>query len=505
MHPVIEVQQSYGLDHPSSLFSYALLGIAGGLVSIAFTDALLKLRLAFRKTTTVPAWAQPAVGGLVPGVLAVVVLQFLGATGVTGGGYETLGKALAGELGIKVLLALGLVKLIATAFSYSSGGAGGIFAPSLFIGAMLGGALGYLDVAMFGHEERQLGAFALVGMGDVFAGVVRAPITSVLIIFEMTGGYGLVLPLMLANTTSYVLARRFRPTPIYEALLEQDGITLPHASRQLHPLEQLTVRASMTGEVLSVSTSDTAGNAREALAGRNFELVPALRPDGVIAGVISLGKLRHAAPETRLAELVLPAATILADVPLTRAVVMMNDAKTRQLVVLDEATGSRLVGILSLSDLVRAHARVASTGAHARVTTLAGLSVVRAGELAREAPVIEGAATMQELLVSLGSSPSGAVVVRIKDRADGVVLLEHVREFLTDEELQQMLLAADLARPLPVVSAEATLAELVAACATEDVPAVLLSGATEGEPARLVTRASLGAVLLDWYASEARA
>ncbi|MBP9106823.1 MAG: chloride channel protein, partial [Gemmatimonadaceae bacterium] len=135
-----------------------------------------------------------------------------------------------GQLGVRVLLALCVVKLVATVFSYSSGGAGGIFAPSLFIGAMLGGAAGHLDVYLLGHDARQVGAFALVGMGAVFAGVVRAPITSVLIIFEMTGGYGLVLPLMLANMTSYILARRMRPVPIYDALLAQDGIVLPHAS-----------------------------------------------------------------------------------------------------------------------------------------------------------------------------------------------------------------------------------------------------------------------------------
>jgi hypothetical protein len=93
---------------------------------------------------------------------------------------------------------------------------------------MLGGAVGHLDVLALGHEQRQLGAFALVGMGAVFAGVIRAPITSVLIIFEMTGGYGLVLPLMIANSTAYMLARRLRPVPIYEALLAQDGVHLPH-------------------------------------------------------------------------------------------------------------------------------------------------------------------------------------------------------------------------------------------------------------------------------------
>ncbi len=228
VHPVIEVAQAYGLDHLSSLLCYALLGVAAGAVSVGFTDALLGVRLWFRRRRLLPRWAHPAVGGLVTGVIAVLVLYFLGTTGITGGGYQALGHALGGSLELRVLLALGAAKLVATVLSYSSGGAGGIFAPSLFVGAMLGGAFGYLDVAALGHEQSQLGAFALVGMGAVFAGVIRAPITSVLIIFEMTGGYGLVLPLMLANMTAYALARRWRATPIYEALLEQDGIHLPH-------------------------------------------------------------------------------------------------------------------------------------------------------------------------------------------------------------------------------------------------------------------------------------
>jgi len=113
-------------------------------------------------------------------------------------------------------------------FSYSSGGVGGIFAPALFIGAMLGGAVGYVDVAVFHHPAEEIGSFAVVGMGAVFAGIIRAPMTSVLIIFEMTGGYGLVLPLMVANMSAYALARHWRRTPIYEALLLQDGVLLPH-------------------------------------------------------------------------------------------------------------------------------------------------------------------------------------------------------------------------------------------------------------------------------------
>ena len=119
-----------------------------------------------------------------------------------------------------------VLKLAATVTSYSSGGSGGIFAPALFMGGMLGGAVGYLDVTVFHHSADSIGAFAVVGMGAVFAGIVRAPMTSILIIFEMTGGYGLVLPLMIANMSAFALARHWRHTPVYEALLEQDGIYL---------------------------------------------------------------------------------------------------------------------------------------------------------------------------------------------------------------------------------------------------------------------------------------
>jgi chloride channel protein, CIC family len=112
--------------------------------------------------------------------------------------------------------------------SYSSGGVGGIFAPALFIGGTLGGAVGYLDVAVFHHSPEVIGGFALVGMGATFAGIIRAPMTSVLIIFEMTGSYGLILPLMIANMSAYALTRHWRQLSVYEALLAQDGVVLPH-------------------------------------------------------------------------------------------------------------------------------------------------------------------------------------------------------------------------------------------------------------------------------------
>jgi CIC family chloride channel protein len=227
-HPVLEVLRSYSLTSASSLLWYAVLGCLAAFVSVVFTDSLLGLRAWFKQLSNIPKWLHPAMGGAVTGTLAVVGLRWLRTGGIAGGGYSTLGKALMGSLPLKVLLGLCVLKLVATVFSYSSGGVGGIFAPALFIGAMLGGAVGYVDVAVFHHPVDEIGSFAVVGMGAVFAGIIRAPMTSVLIIFEMTGGYGLVLPLMVANMSAYALARHYRRTPIYEALLLQDGVELPH-------------------------------------------------------------------------------------------------------------------------------------------------------------------------------------------------------------------------------------------------------------------------------------
>jgi len=234
-NPVFHVKRAYTLGNASSLLWYALLGLLAALVSVTFTDSLLWLRAQFKKLDEVPKWVQPAIGGLAVGCMAVLALQLFHLNGIAGDPYKTLTLALTGTLPVMCMVAFCVLKLASTVCSYSSGGSGGIFAPALFMGAMLGGSVGYLDVMVFHHSNDAIGAFAVVGMGAVFAGIVRAPMTSILIVFEMTGGYGLVLPLMIANMSAFALARHWRKTPIYEALLAQDGISLPHATTPLDP------------------------------------------------------------------------------------------------------------------------------------------------------------------------------------------------------------------------------------------------------------------------------
>ena len=241
--PVFHVQRTYALGNASSLVWYALLGLLAALVSVAFTDSLLALRGWFKRLERVPKWVQPAIGGLATGGLAVVALELFHLNGIAGDPYKTLTLALTGTLPLACMAALCVLKLAATVCSYSSGGAGGIFAPALFMGGMLGGAVGYLDVTVFHHSTDAIGAFAVVGMGAVFAGIVRAPMTSVLIIFEMTGGYGLVLPLMIANMSAFALARHWRHVSIYDALLAQDGIDLEEQASPIDPQDSAEIPA----------------------------------------------------------------------------------------------------------------------------------------------------------------------------------------------------------------------------------------------------------------------
>ena len=213
----------YQLVHPAELAAYAALGIVGGLLSLAFCKGLLKLRSAFLRFPASTKVFQPAMGGLVMGAMLVV------APAVMGVGYESVDQALNGGLALRALVVLCVLKLGATIVSYASGNAGGIFAPSLFIGAMAGGAVGLIVQEIAPFPTGDPGAYALVGMGTLFAGIIRAPLTSVFMIFEITQDYQILVPLMVANLLSFVISKRYQPVPVYHALLHQDGVHLPAA------------------------------------------------------------------------------------------------------------------------------------------------------------------------------------------------------------------------------------------------------------------------------------
>ncbi|MEU2349124.1 chloride channel protein [Modestobacter sp. NPDC049651] len=216
------------VHHLAAYAVFAVLGVLGGGAGVLFTRVLYAVEDLCDRVWRGPEWLRPGAGGLLLGLVLLAVPQMYGV------GYPVLGNAVAGRYAIGFLVVLLLAKVLATSLTLGIGGSGGVFAPSLFLGAVLGAALGQASADLFPDVIGAPGAVALVGMGAVFAGSARAPITAVLIVFELTGEYGLILPLMTAVVLSTGVSHLLSRDSVYTAKLSRRGIDLtahPDASR----------------------------------------------------------------------------------------------------------------------------------------------------------------------------------------------------------------------------------------------------------------------------------
>jgi chloride channel protein, CIC family len=349
--PLFKVPQ-YQLVHPLEFAVYAVLGVAGGLVSVAFTKLLLGMRARFLRFPRNTVWCQPAAGGLLVGVMGLFVPQLPGV------GYGFVGEALNGRMAFRLMLLLLVMKLFAVTTSYASGNAGGIFGPSLFIGAMLGGTIGTVAHHLFPAYTATPGAYALVGMGAIFAGIVRAPMTSVLMIFEMTQDYAVIVPLMIANLVSLFIASRLQREPIYEALAVQDGIHLPTGeSRHRHSRWQVVRVMQPTSQ--SLPGEITVQEALERVRSSEFRTWLVTDRRGVV-GVINLSRLEHELAESgdkKLGELVdaLVFPHVHSDQGLDLALERMGTNQFEILPVVSRADVHKLEGIVTLRDVLDAY------------------------------------------------------------------------------------------------------------------------------------------------------
>jgi chloride channel protein, CIC family len=348
-NPLFRVPQ-YQLVHPIEFVIYAVLGVAGGLVSGAFTKLLLEMRARFRRMPAWTRWFQPVAGGLLVGLMGWWVPQVLGV------GYAYVGDVLNGKMALELMVVLIVFKLLAVTTSYASGNAGGIFGPSLFIGAMLGGAVGSVAHHFWPVYTAVPGAYALVGMGTLFAGILRAPMTSVLMIFETTHDYAVIVPLMISNLVSFFISSRLQPQPIYEALAVQDGIHLPGAElRRRHGQRPVAYVMRAATEVLSADMTVQA--ALERIHNSEFNTWPVTDEQGVV-GVVRLARLERAkangAEATDLRDLINPREFphVHADHPLDLALERMGAAELDLLPVVSRANIHHMLGIVLLSDVL---------------------------------------------------------------------------------------------------------------------------------------------------------
>jgi CIC family chloride channel protein len=355
-HPLFKVPQ-YQLVHPVEFGVYAVLGVAGGVISAVFTKMLLGIRARFLRFPRNTVWFQPVAGGLLVGLMGWFVPQVLGV------GYGFVGDALNGRMALELMALLVVLKLVAVTTSYASGNAGGIFGPSLFIGAMLGGTVGTIAHHLFPAYTGTPGAYALVGMGAVFAGVVRTPMTSVLMIFEMTQDYAVIVPLMIANLVSLFIASRLQHEPIYEGLAIQDGIHLPSAETRLRYGQRQVVRVMHSvGELDGLLSAEmTVREAWDHVRSSAIQTKLVTDQRGVI-GVINLSRLEKELQEDegtdkKLGDLVDAMAFphVHSDQALDLALERMGSNQIEILPVVNRGDIHKLEGIVTLRDVLNAY------------------------------------------------------------------------------------------------------------------------------------------------------
>jgi CIC family chloride channel protein len=326
--------------HPSELIAYAALGVAGAFAAAIFSRAIGFFRPRLR---VLPKWTQyfqPALAGLLIGLIG-----YFGFPQVMGAGYDFMDQAMHDQFTWKMLAALAGLKILATTLSFVSGTPGGMFAPTLFIGAMLGGAVGGIERHFFPLLTVSTGTYALVGMGVLFAAFLRVPMTSVFMVLEVSGNYSIIVPVIVANTIAYVISRSLQPIPILDLLTRQDGLVLPSLEEQRDE-QILRVEDAMQPVPATVlEGSDALEQAAARIAGQpeNIFLVRmdpsgwSTLPRDLLDRMIKEGKgsltLASVLPTTRLAYLYpdLPLDAALRCVTQSELIPVVNRADLREL------------------------------------------------------------------------------------------------------------------------------------------------------------------------------
>ena len=332
------------------LAAYAVLGVIGGVVSVIFARAIGGLRARLKALPRWTQYFQPALAGVLIGGIG-----YFGLPHVMGAGYTVLDQVLADHFAWKVLALIMVFKLMATTLSFTSGTPGGMFAPTLFIGATLGAAVGAFERAFFPHLTGPIAVYALVGMGVLFAGFLRAPMTSVFMVLEVSGDYSIIVPVMVANTLAYLISRQLQPLPIFDVLSRQDGVELPSMEEQR---EQAVVRIEDAmqpppGMVLGGGESVAAALSQANESGDEFFLV-AQEPSGW-----TYIKRDQVATLAREGKGDVPLASLLAGRTMPRLypdqpieVALRHAYDWPLLAVVHRADAQQLVGVIALADIL---------------------------------------------------------------------------------------------------------------------------------------------------------
>lgn len=369
----------YSMQSPLAMFLFLLLGLAAALAAVMFIRVLGWFEEKF-DSWTFPLFLKPAIGSLLLGLLGIGYLYLSGGTGDVsaggapgqdlvagmphfyGSGFDFMEEALQGNVGFLVLALLVIVKPLATSFTLGSGNSGGVFAPSLFIGAMLGGALGRIFAAVNSDIAGPPGAYALVGMAAVFAAAARAPLTALLIVFEMSNDYSMILPLMVAAVTASIFAQWLYPDSIYTHKLTRRGIRFVQG-RDMDVMQGVTVSEVMNRNPEVVHLRMPLAELYRKFQETNYLGFPVLDAHERLCGIVTLQDMERVLSDNviRLRGLtvenvaVKDPLTVFPDEPIWTAIQKMAPRDLARLPVVSRDGSGRLLGLISRSDILRAY------------------------------------------------------------------------------------------------------------------------------------------------------
>jgi CIC family chloride channel protein len=356
-------ETNYKLGSAFELPMFLLLGLVAGLVGVLFIKMFYGMEDVFNKLKVKP-YFKPAIGGLLVAIIGLAIPQVLGV------GYDSIRSAIAtneGLLGLAgfslfaSLLILMLAKMLATSLTLGSGGSGGVFAPSLFIGAMLGAAFGVGMNLLFPQVvgTTSWGAFAMVGMGAVFAAASRATLTSIVIVFELTGNYDFILPLMFACVVADAVGVLLSPHTIFTEKLRRKGIRFSQ-DMQVNILEMISVEEAMIKNPETITEDTLVGKVANKIIFTGYHGFPVLNDKGELVGILAQEDIKKALKEgkhrTKAGELDTEEIIVShLDEDLNSVLERMAIHGIGRLPVVDREDEKRLVGFITRSDIIKAH------------------------------------------------------------------------------------------------------------------------------------------------------
>jgi len=348
-HPAFIVPH-YSLVSVYEIPLYILLGLIAGLIGVGFTACLYKAEDLFGKIR-IPDYTKAAIGGAAIGAVGIFFPHLFGV------GYDAIEMVLLEKMTWSVILCLIFVKIFATSITIGSGGSGGIFAPSLFIGSMTGASFGYLVHFLFPEVTATSGAYGLVGMGAVLASATHGPINAIIILFEMTGSYKIILPLMLSCIISAVLSTQIKKESIYTMKLIRRGTDI-RAGREVNVMRSLLVKDAMTTDVVTVSENMPLKALVKFTIGSKHSSFPVVDGSGLLSGIVTFQDFKDVIYEESLENLVvakdlatLKVVTITPDESLDTALKKIGFRNIEQLPVVDAENPRKILGILSRRDI----------------------------------------------------------------------------------------------------------------------------------------------------------